>query len=131
VIGVLGDELVLASSAAAVAKIEKVMRGAEPNILSLPRFAELGIGKRDGLTSVGYSSVDTSPEPFASILSAIGFVYSLMPEQRELRPIILMGRLMCKFGAAIREIDVRFDQAYDSATVPGNATETRVVTRFR
>lgn len=131
VVGVLGDELVIGSSAAAVAKIEKVTRGAEPNILAEPRFAALGIGTREGLQGVGYWSVDASLAPFADVLGAVGFFYSLMPEDRETKQIIVLGRILCKVAAGLREIDLHYDQAYETVTTADGASESRVVTGYR
>lgn len=131
VVGVLGDELVIGSSAAAVARIDKVSRGAEPSILSEPRFASLGVGTREGVSAISFMSIDASPEPFASMIGAIGFVYSLLPERRETRGLVVMGRIMCKFAAAVREVDLHYDQAYEVTSATDGASETRVVTRYR
>jgi hypothetical protein len=131
VFGVRGDELVIASSLAAIEKIDAVMRGQEPNILADPRFAELGVGARDGIDSIGFSTVDASAVPFAHVLSTIGFFYSLMPDRKETRALAIAGNLMCKVGAALAEYDFRYDRAYEGWCDSGGAYEVRVVTRYR
>src|SRR5262249_41061428 len=127
----VGDELVIASSLAAADKIDRVTRGAEPNVLSEPHFAELGVGRRAEVSEVGYSQGQSSPEPIANLLSGIGFVYTMMPDEKETRPLIIVGSMLCKLATALRELEFRFEQAYDVVNEPGRATEKRVVRRFR
>ena len=69
--------------------------------------------------------------PFGHVLSMIGFVYSLMPDENETRMLIALGNVMCKLGAAIAEFDFRYDSAYVSGPTPDGAFESRVVKNYR
>ncbi len=131
-VGVRGNELIFATSKAALARIDRVSLGEERNVLSDPRFAELGVGRSQGRTiSIGYSRLEASGEPIASIFTGVGFFLALLPEEPETEGPILAGRLIGKIGAALREIDFRADVASEVHEAADGSVVTRSVLRFR
>lgn len=131
VIGTPGDLLVVASSEDAAMRIVDTFKGDAPNIKDHPRFA--GLNVPDGpLTEVYYFDVEDSLKGFANLLGTVGFVASLVPEDRDTRPAIKAGAILTKFAAFLRDVDLSLYTAgwtrYDSAKHEMN---TRMVTAVK
>lgn len=132
VIGVRGDLLVFATSPQAIARVEAVHHGQEPDIRSSKRFASLGLGGEGVGDYIDYGQMENGAGDFANLLSAAGFCLSLLPEDRDSRPAIKLGAILTKLAPALRELDLAFD--YGTEMVPAQqpgAFLTRTVYRYR
>ncbi|MBI1852538.1 MAG: hypothetical protein HYR85_19520 [Planctomycetes bacterium] len=131
VVGVKGSDFVIATSPAALDKIDRVMAGKEPDIRTSPRFAALGAGKSDSTRHLEYAQVDATITPLVHLMSAYGFVFTMFPDDPELAAMRKIGSILTKVAPAIRELDMHFDQADE--TLPGTADTfvTRHVVRYR
>lgn len=123
-LGVRGDELVLASSPAALAKVDRVRQGLEPGIRQRADFAALGVGGRDAVDALSYGRMTTGMGGLPDLISAAGFGLSLLPEDRDTRPILKLGTILTKLAPAMRELDLGYDWAMES--MPGKTAETWV-----
>ena len=131
VIGVRGNHLICATSAAAVAKIARVQNGQEANIRSSERFTRLGVGREDAVDYLHYAQVDESTEDFANLVSAAGFFLSVLPEDKKTRAAIKLGAILTKLSPALRELDIRYDWASELASWSEDAVKLRTVIRYR
>lgn len=108
-IAVREDCLVVATSSAALAKVDRVRAGEERSIRSRQEFATLGIGKADSTEYLAYGRIDSSMNGFANLVSAAGFFLSLLPEERDTRAAIKLGAILTKLAPALRELRIKFD----------------------
>lgn len=108
-IAVRDDCLVVATSSAALAKVDRVRAGEEPGIRSRPDFAKLGIGKADSTEYLAYGRIDSSASWLANLVSAAGFFLSVLPEQRDTRAAIKVGAILTKLAPALRELQMKYD----------------------
>jgi hypothetical protein len=130
VVGVAGGHLVLASSGAAVRRTTQLPKG--EGILDNPRFRSLELGIDGPVGAVYYANVEGQMEGFAQILSGIGFFASLLPAQRETRPIVKLGAILTKLGRFFREIDLELDRGGFARSLPnGEGLFYRTVSTFR
>ncbi len=131
VVGTPGDLLVLASSQDAAKRVLQTFRGRAPSIKDNPRFAELNVPDVP-MTEVYYYDVENSLTSFANLLGTAGFVASLVPEDRDTRPVIKVGAILTKFAAFLRDVDLSLYSAgwtrYDSAS---HQVNTRMVTAVK
>jgi hypothetical protein len=132
VLGVRGELFLIASSPEALARIEQVRQGLAPDIRQNPRFAALGIGAGPAAESVAYAQLETGMGALADLVGAAGFFFSLLPEDRETRPMIRLGAVLTKLAPALRELDLAYDQGSEmrAGEEPGTY-HSRSVVRYR
>ena len=97
------------------------------------RFSQLGIGKRGEETeAISYGQIEASLEGLCDLLGAAGFFLSLLPEERDTRPLLIAGSILTKITPALRELDMGYDWATESIPVPdGKGWMSRQVHRYR
>ncbi len=124
--------MVIATSPAALAKVDRVFAGEEASIRSREDFAELGIGNGKDASYLGYGHMDSGMEGLANLASAAGFFMSLMPEQKDTLVAIKMGAVLTKLAPALREMQMSFD--WGTEILPSeqpNQIMSRTVYRYR
>jgi len=130
-IGVRNDELVFATSPAALARIERVQQDLEPGIRERAEFRALGIGDHDTVESLAYGRVSAGAGGLPDLISAVGFGMSMLPEDGDTRPIIKLGMILSKLTRALRELDVGYDWGMEAmAGKTADTWITRSVFRF-
>ena len=119
------------TSPAAMAKIDRVWRGEEPDIRSSESFARLGIGKGDTVDYLGFGRVHASLGGFANLLGAAGFGLSMLPKERDTRPLLKMGAILSKLAPFFRELDMSFDWGTEIVTTTAPDTiMSRTIYRY-
>jgi hypothetical protein len=117
VVGVRDGAVVIATSPAAIAAIDRVRAGTDPDIRSNSRFSSLGIGTGTDTGYISYAQLDSSGGAAADILAAFGFIMSVVPmppdprQQRDMRVPMKLGVILTKLAPALRELDVGLDVA--------------------
>ena len=105
VIGLPSGVLVVASSANAVERVAATFREEAPNISENPRFAVLRLPDAP-LSEVYYQDAEGSLQGLSNLISAVGFFASLVPEERDTKPLIKVGAILTKLGRFVRDIDL-------------------------
>ncbi len=131
VIGIPEGVLVIGTSEDAVRRVHETFRGDAPNIGESERFARLG--RPDGhLTEVYYHNLEGMLEEYANLIGTVGFVASLLPEDRDTRPAIKLGLIASKFARFLKDLDIVGDQIGWSVYDPEkHELRSRAVTSFR
>jgi hypothetical protein len=132
VIGVRGSELVIATSPAAIEKLDRVAAGKEPDVRSNPRFAALGAGKSDSTRHLSFAEVEVGITPLVDLVAAYGFVFAMFPDDPEVAAMRKLGAILTKVAPALRELDLRYDEAEEilPTSTPEAVTRRRTV-RYR
>ncbi len=105
VIGIPGDYLVVGSSVDAVQRIGAAFGGEAPNFTEHPSYKGMLVPDRP-LSEVFFYDVENSLELLANLVSGAGFVASILPENRDTRPVLKVGAILTKLAAFIREVDL-------------------------
>jgi hypothetical protein len=117
VIGIPGDNLVVACSAGALKRVAATFRGEAPNFTENKAFASLKVPEGP-LSTVYYERMENSLQGLADLVAAAGFVASILPEKHDTRPAIKLGAILTKLGTFLRAVDVAVDRGgwarYDS-----------------
>jgi len=131
VVGFPEGVVVIASSAEAAKRVGAAVTGRAPNISENPRFQALGMP--DGsFTEIFYSDVERSLADLADLLGSAGFFLSLVPEERDTRPVIKTGHILTKLAAFLRDVDIAVDYgSWSSYDAGKRRLETTQATKLR
>ena len=118
-------------SAAAVKRIAMTHSGSHPSILESPRFAALGKPPTN-VSEVFYQDIEDSFEQLSQIVGVAGFIMSMLPEERDTRPVIKLGSFLGKVSTLLRDIDLGLDYAAWTAWDPEtHSWRGRIMTRVK
>ncbi len=110
VVGLTGDALVISSSADAVRRVVASFSGEAPSLLDNPRFT--AIGQLEGhVCEAYYTNLEDMFAGVANVLGTLGFIGSILPEDKETRPLIKLGGILTKAATFLRDIDLGLDYA--------------------
>ncbi len=121
-IGVRDDELVFATSGAALARIDRVRDGRAPDIRERVDFTSLGLGDRDAVEALAFGRMASGMGSFADLLGTAGFALSILPQDCESSGLLTIGTILTKLAPACRELDFGYDWAMEA--MPGKAPNT-------
>ena len=117
VIGIPGKALIIASSTDALKRVAATFRGEAPGFDESPAFAALGFTK-DPVYTAYYQDIRESFRDLADLTAGAGFVLSLLPREKDTRPLLTLGSILTKLGTFLRAIDLGVDRGgwdvYDS-----------------
>ncbi len=109
VIGLPQGSFVVASSADAVKRVGASLFGQAPDFTENPAYAALGVPD-EPLTDVFYQNTENSLEGLANLASGAGFVASILPRNRDTRPVRKLGKILLKLSKFLRDIDIVIDR---------------------
>jgi hypothetical protein len=109
VIGLPGDNLVIACSEGALKRVAATFRGEAPNFTENRAFAALKVPEGP-LSTVYYERMENSLQGLADIVAAAGFVASILPENHDTRPALKLGAILTKLGTFLRAVDLAVDR---------------------
>jgi hypothetical protein len=110
VVGLPPGLFVIASSADAARRVKASFSGEAPSMADNPRFRALGVPEGP-FTDVSYADVEGSLSALAGLLGTVGFVASLLPQERDTRPVIKVGHILTKLSRFLQDLDIAVDYA--------------------
>ncbi len=105
VIGFPHGSFVICSSRKTLDLVSKTLFQKSPNIRKNPRFADLKLPEGH-VIEVYYQDIRGALKGMADMVGTAGFVASIMPKDRETKPILKLGSILTKLSRFLREIDL-------------------------